>query len=1012
MKKILFIIEFISLFLIFNVHVSAGYVGDTTGYSNGGISSSGYGNCSAKDCMMGFEGLRISLILTDGEVKAYKNYYFMSNSDPNSQLYRYSWNNGLCNKISYLKGLPGCTNMTASQSGQFQSQSLPSSITSRLGWSNPSKGNTVRNWDVPGLVSKFTSGNSDDPKFMANIEAVYQEVFNGVISLDPTNANYKKAEELNNYWIIIEPLFFVRSKSNGVETDYYGTQYELASLNYKSGIADLIERILPCASVVTGAIAKSGLDVPGINDTSYFDGTLKFVDLSSTASKLGKTLEQLCTNGPGDSLNSEYLTGNYGTGIGLIWVGGITQQKLDKCSDVSFSKSNNKSCKNLYMYGDENYTNDYVEQNKLLYETCFTEYNQKNDTNWTLQKYMNGCPLENKVEKKVDCTPNYNVGMCLNGQSIFYIDEALNLSKEEYWNNCVFNDNGTYKISTHKNSKPNSTGSLSYYDESMGSQYCEVYCIEEMYADFDRSVQNVLAGRYFSWNNHSITGSRTCKTKSIDWAKYEEDIKKANTEIENSYVSWQLEIKKKNNIDNHDTEESSSSCDCIHNVGESCCAAGHRESDSCCTTDKEGNCHGCSWWVCDKPDNTRYDLYTADSTYFSLSTDHGSIRQDWEGTNWCSNQSTPLTNVEGLKTIYETNITYASGLTNNMKSCYTWKEENVYNINPIAEVHYSDGYYSYTGNMETKVKYDMSITNDCKNITSLNYTKCEDNKCYKTDTMNKCSYNNENRNGIAYLTFKTGIYQYISKHDNTAYCNNVDGCNKNINYVDSSKYIYINNIMFPVAYSTSNGIHSTENNNGELSLRYNYLGHIKSNTTEVDNILFNNDNYKKWNCQFSVISKFITSDNSLGINLIYRTIDLKYPFPNMNGNGRITGINWCDGSNCTTENSVVKSVITNNRNVETDGIYYIEPMYTFVLTPSIIREIRGYNNKNNYTNYTGTYEGKNYSYSCKNDTGKNCISDYLTRLIELTDAKDKPGTCTDDKYRNYNDVTNFENCRK
>ena len=94
-------------------------------------------------------------------------------------------------------------------------------------------------------------------------------------------------------------------------------------------------------------------------------------------------------------------------------------------------------------------------------------------------------------------------------------------------------------------------------------------------------------------------------------------------------------------------------------------------------------------------------------------------------------------------------------------------------------------------------------------------------------------------------------------------------------------------------------------------------------------------------------------------------------------------------------------------------IYSGDPMYTFVLTPSIIKEIRRYNSVNSYADYTGSLDGKNYDYKCNNgsETGRYCISDYLSYIINITGAKNEPGSCVADKYRNYNDTANFEACR-
>lgn len=98
-------------------------------------------------------------------------------------------------------------------------------------------------------------------------------------------------------------------------------------------------------------------------------------------------------------------------------------------------------------------------------------------------------------------------------------------------------------------------------------------------------------------------------------------------------------------------------------------------------------------------------------------------------------------------------------------------------------------------------------------------------------------------------------------------------------------------------------------------------------------------------------------------NIEYRVIDLKDPFPgnaakaghslfNTNIKGRKPGSNW----NSTT---IVKKEILNNRGVSGDAIYNLEPLYEFNLTPSVIKEIRKYNDKHSYDDFTLSCKGNN-----------------------------------------------------
>lgn len=98
-------------------------------------------------------------------------------------------------------------------------------------------------------------------------------------------------------------------------------------------------------------------------------------------------------------------------------------------------------------------------------------------------------------------------------------------------------------------------------------------------------------------------------------------------------------------------------------------------------------------------------------------------------------------------------------------------------------------------------------------------------------------------------------------------------------------------------------------------------------------------------------------------NIEYRVIDLKDPFPgnkaesgsslfNSNIKGRKPGSNW----NSTT---IVQKEILKNRGVKGDEVYNLTPLYEFNLTPSVIKEIREYNDKHSYDDFTLSCKGNN-----------------------------------------------------
>ena len=163
--------------------------------------------------------------------------------------------------------------------------------------------------------------------------------------------------------------------------------------------------------------------------------------------------------------------------------------------------------------------------------------------------------------------------------------------------------------------------------------------------------------------------------------------------------------------------------------------------------------------------------------------------------------------------------------------------------------------------------------------------------------------------------------------------------------------------------------------------------------SEIEKINYEKVSYKNdmlYECSFNVVQNTknvcvpndptCVPDNDEGLlNVIYRPISLDNPFPSIDADGRVTGVNWCYGDNCSNTNPVVEKVITNNRDVTTEEVYrQLDPLYTITLTPALIKEIREYNDKNDYDDFTldcdnnGKYckstfirdEFKNYFYGC------------------------------------------------
>ena len=1082
MKKIIPILIIIFLVPCFLI-VKADYDG------SGG--DAGVGNtCGGAYCWLGGVGVRMTLITTDGTQIGKSNNIIHPD-------YFYTFNNAYklgtgCSKVQYLQEKSGCIANGNRRSWNTNKTLITSS----------SKLNDIFIKFGVNLTNKLADKKFDEIwnwaanyKFFAN-DSELVTLYTTLFDLSETEYLNTVSTKLNDLWIVIEPMTVLYDQYGN---NYAGTTYEFGKLSSFGYANSVIKRMLPCQLYIEGTIAQNNPTAPGvsISNGSYFNGKLKFVNTSKPAAAYGsKTFEQICKIQSGgnssDVLNMEYVTGNYGGGVGLVYFkdtvkseltcdtvnkglgtklptfnqkidnyykkGGITEiykqlgteinfgsgtvntkwyinectcygtyqeytnqfpnakqiydiplydierlfgqnmftnyfnqinndlkNVVNKGSNVSwdYTKYTNLSCgslncivvdfadivfskeENPKMTPDEchetydnkfpilynqqqlkqcikdyedyekkideefkqlqnscdlplfdpynknnGYTKEFVNSNKLRYEECFDLYNEQFGTSWSVASYTNpndACAPNGTGEKpkKYNCTPKYNVGTCLNGENIFYSDSSTSLSTEEFWKNCVFDDtNAYYDINVHKVSDKNS--SLTYYDKTLSSSYSEIYCTESLTANFNSDTINVVAGQYFVWDNHSLSGSRTCRTKFIDWDKFKSDLSAAK------------------------------------------------------------------------------DQNQADAIY------------------------------------------------NEMKKCYDsniW-DENLYNLDPTGKLT-----YYYTVN-EKEGLYNVNQKDMNKNITYTGIggaTDCKDTtvkvgNSYKQ--IKQCTFVEMRKGATVQFSLPSGLYQYINKDNNISFSANqlerlkeeylTQG--KQLNYLDVG---YSN---LPVEFKVPEGHYGQIFGNGELSITYSDLGHKVGNTaTAVDTILdaIDSYNYGNWQCDFIVDDESIIipppppggggDGGPSGINLIYRPIDLYDPFPDIDGSGRNTGSNWCNyntnETDCSNDNQVVYDYILNNRDVEGEGIYLEDPMYTFILTPSIINEIKKYNKQNSYTDYYGTLDDKTYDFKCNEGTGKTCISDYLSHIIDITGAKNQPGTCVDDMFRTYNDPDNFEACR-
>ena len=120
-----------------------------------------------------------------------------------------------------------------------------------------------------------------------------------------------------------------------------------------------------------------------------------------------------------------------------------------------------------------------------------------------------------------------------------------------------------------------------------------------------------------------------------------------------------------------------------------------------------------------------------------------------------------------------------------------------------------------------------------------------------------------------------------------------------------------------------------------------------------------------------------------GNKVIYRTIDLANPFPGQSAENRATGSNWCSYNiktqklsckynNATATNYIINGASSNTKSSKTYSSDHI--LYKVTLDSKTISNIRKYNDKNKYDDFT---------LSCK-DNGNACISQFLKSVVTTT----------------------------
>lgn len=134
-------------------------------------------------------------------------------------------------------------------------------------------------------------------------------------------------------------------------------------------------------------------------------------------------------------------------------------------------------------------------------------------------------------------------------------------------------------------------------------------------------------------------------------------------------------------------------------------------------------------------------------------------------------------------------------------------------------------------------------------------------------------------------------------------------------------------------------------------LGYGIYSKLVNNTSGTMNFsyTYNGDQIQDGICTYNVENEVIKNDK---LNIEFRTFENNNAFPGKDGDGRIVGSNWCNGSDCNSTNALIANIMA-NRN-DSYNKMNSKPLYRIVLTPSLIQSIREYNKdpEHPYDDYT------------------------------------------------------------
>lgn len=687
----------------------------------------------------------------------------------------------------------------------------------------------------------------------------------------------------------------------------------------------------------------------------------------------------------------------------------------------------------------ENITTEYIQQE---IPNCTDDVKKSYEqAGWTVQKYPT--PIGNQLLTRQEAfqyqnNQNYVVNKVFDQEILLnncrqYGKYIVGYAIKHGQQFCIVEKYEVSQYTCHiiKNaSNNNSISKMTYLDSNLGdSEYCPVFCREEVYANFQDDNPTVLAGYHFTWGWGNVISTRTCRTSGINWTKFIQDLESANANV--AYVKAELNIESQYSSNSY-TKGPKCDCPLKHNeCGISGCSDTSCSSDDPTTPTNEQKCASYDKVTKDCTNTTTYTWtwdgktdYDSTVSYTKIDGSGGSQKVEQSVSATTCTASTPsapdLASTEELTSA----INSVATIIQRMKNCYTYADNSMLNTSKAyAKINYESPVYAYYDDMVKKYTSETSNnTNDCVPTTVPAVSSCSGNSCSGVSSINYCTTYERTDSDTITFEMKDDVYRYVLKNPSNLTVKSIDISNLP-GYTSGSKFTVnwsdVGYGNFPVPFYLGDY-------KGNIIIEYGNLGHTTDGvSTEVDRILNLVDNsapqygqfgnYHEWRCEYNVETDLIPDGGPSDINVIYREIDLYNPFPDTNSNGRLTGANWCDEDNCYWDNRnyTVNSYILQNRNVTGDDLYGLEPMYTFIMTPSDIIQIRRYNDKNTYSSYTGSLDNNSYDFKCTTGKNRNCRSGYLTQLLTDLDAINLTGSCKNDRqvYQGSTAFSKFESCR-